>query len=104
MIKVFVCSPYTFDPEKNIEKAIQYSRYVYKRNKLPITPHIYFTRFLNDSVKEERAAGINMGLELMDWCDMMWVFGKNITTGMQIEIDYWANTKKTPITYIKRIE
>ena len=104
MIKVYVCSPLTGDIMQNIENARKYSRYIVLLGKIPITPHIYFTQFLDDTKIEERKLGMRMGLELLDDCDLMYVFGKKISDGMQKEIDYWTNTKKHGITYIKRFD
>lgn len=103
MIRVYVCSPLSGDIEHNIEKAKEYSRYVIKEGKLPITPHIYFTQLLNDDDPEERKLGMKMGLELLDDCDMLWVFGRKITDGMKKEISYWKNTKSGGLEYFKKI-
>ena len=40
---------------------------------------------LDDSVLEERTVGIQMGLELMELCSEVWVFGPP-TEGMKFEI------------------
>ena len=57
---------------------------------IPIAPHIYFTQFLNDDNPEERAQGIEAGLELLKLCRKMWVFlppGGQPTQGMKQEIE-----------------
>lgn len=54
---------------------------------LPIAPHLYFTQFLGEDNKE-RDLGILMGLELMELCDEVWVFGETISEGMRREIEY----------------
>ena len=53
---------------------------------IPVAPHIYFTQFLDDSVENERKAGIEAGIQLMLECDEMWVFGEP-TEGMSKEIE-----------------
>ena len=40
--------------------------------------------------------GIEMGLELMDSCDEVYVFGFDITEGMKFELDH-ARKKKKPV-------
>ena len=44
-----------------------------------------FSNCLDDSVLEERTVGIQMGLELMELCSEVWVFGPP-TEGMKFEI------------------
>lgn len=42
-------------------------------------PHLYFPAFLDENNPNERMTGIEMGLELMDSCDEVYVFGFDIT-------------------------
>lgn len=105
LLRVYVCSPLSgLEYTSNIDRAKDYSRYIVNIGKLPITPHIYFTQFLNDNDEEERKLGMKMGLELLDDCDFMYVFGNTITSGMKMEIDYWKNTKKSEPAYIKKFD
>ena len=96
MKKVFVCSPLRGDYEKNITAAKTYSCFVAEFGHLPITPHIYFTQFLDDSVERDRALGMLMGIELLKMCDELWVFGPIISDGMSKEIKYWEEMGKKP--------
>lgn len=84
---IYVCSPLRGDTRRNIQKAIGYCRYVYAKGGIPIAPHAIFTQFLDDEILEERAAGINMGMQLLSLCDEVWVFGKKISEGMFTEIE-----------------
>lgn len=99
--KIFVCSKLKGDIRKNTYKTRKYCRYVMKQGHIPIAPHIYFTQFLNDKALDERSMGIYAGLELLEICDEMWVFGDKITEGMKQEINAW--NKKT-IRYIKEVD
>lgn len=83
---IYVCSPLAGDLEKNIERASRYCRFVSSCNSIPIAPHLYFTRFLDDSILDERAQGIEMGLEILKSCDAVWVFGHKMSGGMRREI------------------
>jgi hypothetical protein len=38
----------------------------------PLAPHVIFTTFLDDTVLEERAVGLDLGLELLEKCDELW--------------------------------
>lgn len=88
MTKVFICSPYKGDVEKNIMAAKIYCRNAIDAGYLPIAPHLYFTRFLNDENKDERRLGIELGLELMRECHEVWVCGDVISEGMRDEIEF----------------
>ena len=76
---VYICSPYSGDTEKNTENARRYSRFAVDNHCLPITPHIYFTQFMDDTIPEERDTAIFMNWVLMSKCAELWVFGDNIS-------------------------
>lgn len=85
---VYICSPYSGDTEKNAEKARKYSRFAVENQCLPITPHIYFTQFMNDEIPEERNTAFSMNQILMRKCNEIWIFGDTISKGMKAEIGY----------------
>ena len=95
---VYICSPYSGDTERNIENARKYSRFAVDRNYLPITPHIYFTQFMDDEVPEERKTAIFMNRVLLSKCVELWVFGSVISRGMKGEIKR-AKRKHLKIRY-----
>ena len=81
---VYICSPYSHGCiNTNIENARKYSRFAVDKHYLPITPHIYFTQFMDDTVSEERETAIFMNLVLMSKCVELWVFGDTISAGME---------------------
>ena len=86
MRKVYICSPYRGNVERNVDDARRYCRMAVDDGFIPVAPHIYFTQFLDDSVENERKAGIEAGIQLMLECDEMWVFGEP-TEGMMKEIE-----------------
>ncbi len=94
MKKVFICSPYRGNIEENIKKAKFYGRIVIGTGRIPVIPHLYFPAFLDENNPNERMTGIEMGLELMDSCDEVYVFGFDITEGMKFELAYAAKKKK----------
>ena len=96
MRKVFICSPYRGDIKGNTEKAKFYATISAKARSVPIAPHLYFPQFLDEHSSTERMTGIEMGLELMDTCDEVRVFGFNITEGMKFELDH-AREKHIPV-------
>ena len=95
---VYICSPYSGDTERNVENARRYSRFAVDRHYLPITPHFYFTQFMDDNVPEERNTAIFMNWVLMSKCVELWVFGETISSGMKAEIER-AKRKKMKIRY-----
>lgn len=95
---VYICSPYSGDVERNTEKARRYSRFAVDQHCLPITPHIYFTQFMNDEIPDERETALFMNLVLMSKCAELWVFGDAISKGMKAEIDR-AKRKHIKIRY-----
>lgn len=101
---VYVCSPYAeYDGhtiQENIEKAKVYCRAVAKCGYIPFASHLLYTSIYDDSIPEERAYGIELGIKMLDRCDMVWVFGDYISSGMKQEIGY-AIKKGIPILYVK---
>lgn len=83
---VYICSPYRGDVDYNVDKAREYSRFAALTGYLPITPHLLFTQFLKDDVRRERELGLFFGNILLSKCREIWVFGDEITEGMQTEI------------------
>lgn len=78
---------------KNVTKTKLYCSDIVSEGHIPIAPHIYFTQFMNDDIADERNKAFKMNLKLLDMCDEMWVYGKEISDGMQIEIDYAIDNK-----------
>lgn len=95
---IYICSPYSGDTKTNIENAKRYSRFAVDRHCLPITPHIYFTQFMDDSNSAERDTAVFMNWVLMSKCAELWVFGSFISPGMKAEIER-AKRKKIKIRY-----
>lgn len=95
---VYICSPYSGDTERNTENAKRYSRFAVDCHSLPITPHIYFTQFMNDNIPEERETAIFMNWVLMSKCVELWMFGDTVSSGMKAEIER-AKRKHMKIRY-----
>ena len=83
---VYICSPYSGDKKRNTENAQKYSRYAINKGCLPITPHIYFTQFLNDDDPKERSHAFGLNQILLRKCKELWIFGNSISKGMKKEI------------------
>lgn len=96
MNKVFICSPYRGNVEENTKSAQFFSKIIIGTGRVPIAPHLYFPQFLNEENPHERMNGIEMGLELMNVCDEVYVFGFTITEGMKFELEH-ARKKRIPV-------
>ena len=89
----YICSPLRDDVSGNVTRANLYSRFAFERGYLPIAPHAIFTQYLDDSNASERAAAMDMGLELLAMCEELWVFGPRVSNGMKREIESARNAK-----------
>lgn len=87
MKKIFVCSPYRGDVEKNTKKAAYAAKIICECGYMPVVPHLYFPRFMDDKDQHERIKGIELGIELMKDCDILWLLGPSITSGMEYELE-----------------
>ena len=101
---VYICSPLrataTYAYLQNIANAVDYCKLAIKQRSdiVPIAPHIYFTRFMNDNDSLQRSKACDMGLALLERCSELWVYGDYISNGMLAEINY-AETLGLPIRY-----
>ena len=86
MKMVYICSPYRGDKEQNTERVKQYCWMVDIYGCLPIAPHLYFTTFLNDDSIVDRSDGMYMGLQLLTYCEEVWIFCNELSEGMIKEI------------------
>lgn len=82
----YICSPCRGDYEKNIIKAQEYCREAMNDGLLPLAPHVYFTQFVDDSNPEERKLGLRCGLQLLRYCQLIRVYGCEVSAGMYDEI------------------
>ena len=83
---VYICSPFSGDPEGNTEKAKRYCRYATQAGYLPFAPHLFFPLFLRDELPRERSLGLSMAIVMLTKCSELWVFGDDMTGGMAKEI------------------
>ncbi len=104
---IYICSqmrglpPYTKAKyNKNLKKAADYCRTVAAEGHTPVAPHLFFTGFLDDQNPDGRAEGMRMGMEFMEKCEEVWVFGaeEGISEGMKAEIER-AGENQMPVRY-----
>lgn len=89
MRRVYVCSPLRGDYEGNTKRAREYCDEVARRGHVPYAPHLFFTQFLDDTIAEEREAGIRLGLYELAKSDEVWAFipPAGPSEGMRREMD-----------------
>lgn len=87
MQKVYVCSQYGTrgNKETNLEFAKLFCMAVIEEGNIPICPHLFLAEVLNDDVESQRAAGLKIGLELLEECDELRIYSQ-ISEGMKAEI------------------
>lgn len=96
---VYICSPYRGDTEKNTEKARKYSRFAVESKAIPMTPHLLYPQFMDDSNPEERYLATRViNYVLIGKCQEVWVFGEDISEGMGREIAL-AEKRRMKIRY-----
>lgn len=103
MKKVYICRPLRGDITNNIERAKTYCKQARAEGCMPLAPHIYFTQFMDDTIASDRELAMAMGIEWLDTCDELWVFGDTISEGMRAEIEYFEDHYNRQIVY-KQIE
>ena len=97
---MYVCSPYAGDVERNVLRARRCCRYAADHGCIPLAPHLFLPQFLDE--KTERNLALFMGIALLSKCAELWIFGENISPGMELEIRY-AQKKGKPIKYISEV-
>lgn len=95
---VYICFPYRGNTNENIENARKYSRFAVAHHSIPISPHLLFPQFMDDTLGEERQTAMFMNHVLLTKCMELWVFGSSISEGMEQEIR-WAKHRHMPIRY-----
>lgn len=81
---VYVCHPFSGDPDGNRLKVAKICRCLVALGAMPIAPQIYFPNFVDD--KKERDLAMRLCRELLTRCDTLAICGDEITAGMKEEI------------------
>lgn len=93
---VYICSPFSGDIGGNTLKAQKYSRFAVDQGALPIAPHLLLPQFMDE--KTERNLAMQMDMILLTHCLEIWVFGSDISEGMEAEIKK-AKQRRMKIRY-----
>jgi hypothetical protein len=86
---VFIGHPVSGDIEGNIKKILAICKKVHSDEIIPCVPYLVSLQYLDDSVVEDRDMGIVANLECFHrgYIDELWLFGDNISKGMEQEIE-----------------
>lgn len=90
---VYVCAPYSGNIKQNKKLAKLYAQIVYSLNYMPLTPHFLFP-FLSDNNPKEKYDAMAMDIILLSKCDEIWIFGGNMSEGMEKELQVAKKMKK----------
>lgn len=82
---VYICSPFSRDKVAGCENAKRYSRHAVDAGAIPFAPHLLLPMYMKED--SERGQALYMDMVFLRRCDELWVFGHDITSGMQAEID-----------------
>jgi len=85
---VFIAHPVSGDIANNIAKALAVCREVHYQGIIPLAPYITALMYLDDTIPEERAMGIDACFILFDRraFDELWLYGDRISDGMKDEV------------------
>lgn len=83
---VYICSPYAGDVERNVRNARRYARFAVDEGAIPLAAHLLFPQFLSEET--ERDLALFMAKVVLGRCQEVWVFGAEISAGMEDEISY----------------
>ncbi len=106
MKKVYICAPLGGNVEENLQRAKRYAEYALKCGTAPVVPHFY-ALCLDDNDPKQRELGMKAGQSLLWFCDELWIFGEEITKGMNAEIQFCKTlnikTRKVRASEIKKV-
>ena len=96
---IYVASPYAGDIELNTAFAREACQFVKNEGHAFFAPHLLYPQVLDESIPADRQLGLDMGKEVLGWCDELWVFGDTVSPGMEQEI-IMAQKSEIPIRFI----
>src|SRR5437879_427288 len=81
---LYICHPFSSDPQRNVDRVRKICRWFARQGYLPLAPHIYLPQFLDETSEREVAMDLCRGLIAL--ADELLVFG-DPTPGMHLEIE-----------------
>lgn len=112
MPMIYICSRYSAGSREELNRNIEVTKWVCQEvvegGAIPIAPHLYFPRFMDDNMAEERYFGMEAGKRLMEQCTTFHVVIVDgiVSEGMESEIKYMTETlcMKGSVQYLTRAD
>jgi hypothetical protein len=82
---VYIASPLSGDVAQNLGFARQACRYAVDQGAAPFALYLLCPQILNDNDPAERQLGIDMGNQMLELCEELWLCGDRISPGMDGE-------------------
>ena len=102
--RIFVCSPYSGEVERNVAIARRLCRVVIEAGHSPMAPHLLYPAFMDDADPEDRNRGLRCGLHFLEVCDEIWIYPYNgLSRGMIKEIVHAARAGVPILTFPENI-
>ena len=103
MKRIYICSPYRGDIERNTAIARKLMQMALQRGHVPIVPHLLYTQVLDEDDPWQRLVGLNAAETLIECCDEAWIFTPDdvYSDGMLQEIAFiegWLGIKRVDIS------
>ncbi len=95
---VYICAPLRGDVIGNIEFARQKAQEVFQAGGIPVCPHITLPSNADPACSVQDEAAREMGLQLVESCQQLNVYGSTITEGMRAEIQR-AQERGVPVVF-----
>ena len=95
---VYICAPLRGDVIGSIEFARQKAQEVFQSGSIPVCPHITLPSNADPACSVQDEAAREMGLQLVESCQQLNVYGSTITEGMRAEI-HRAQERGIPVVY-----
>jgi hypothetical protein len=99
--RVYVCHPFSDNPEVNIGKVRVICRALAEESVVPIAPHLFVPQLLDEETERDKA--LKLCLELIELSDEVRVYGGKVTEGMRREMEH-ADEKRVPIAFMEEVE
>lgn len=113
--KAYICSPLSAPTPEGVSHNMEMAKFYLLRMKQiyhcrTFASHAYLPLMLDDSIPEERAAALRIGMEMMKLCDVLIICGRYISAGMESEIQkafemglevFWYDSNKAPFDLIQ---
>jgi len=98
--RIYVCHAFSDDPDCNAARVAEICKALVDSGYVPMAPQLYLPRFVDEATERERA--LRLGIDLLDGCDELRVYGGRITEGMRGEIEH-AEARGIPVRLAQEV-